>query len=143
MNVFLQELWRTGIYKRSQGKIIRQLTFGALALTFLVGFWKLSLMLRSFDVKGTSNPLAVWLAYLVPAGLTLVSWWVAFRMVNFPVFADFLIAVEAEMNKVTWPSRGELTRASLVVLVCIVALGFILAAFDIVWLWIFRVIGIY
>ena len=33
-------------------------------------------------------------------------------VVNLPVFADFLIAVEAEMNKVSWPTRGELFRGS-------------------------------
>ena len=40
-----------------------------------------------------------------------------------PGFADFLIAVEAEMNKVSWPSRGELFRASIVVLVMIFVLA--------------------
>ena len=31
---------------------------------------------------------------------------------NMPRFADFLIAVEAEMNKVSWPSKAELIRSS-------------------------------
>jgi preprotein translocase subunit SecE len=46
------------------------------------------------------------------------------------------------MNKVSWPSRGELFRASLVVLLTIIFLGFILAAMDLVWIAIFRVLGI-
>ena len=33
-----------------------------------------------------------------------------------PAFADFLIAVEAEMNKVSWPTRTELFRGSMVVI---------------------------
>jgi preprotein translocase subunit SecE len=142
VNVFLQELWRTGLYKRSQGKITRQVTFAALAVTCLLGFWRLSLVMRSFDVKGGSANSAWW-CFALPAVLTLAGWWVAYRVVNWPMFADFLIAVEAEMNKVTWPGRSELTRASLVVLVSIIALGFILAAFDFLWLWIFNFIGIY
>jgi preprotein translocase subunit SecE len=58
--------------------------------------------------------------------------------VNFPRFADFLIAVEAEMNKVSWPTRGELVRSSLVVLFTIFALAAVLFGFDAVWNAIFR-----
>ena len=49
--------------------------------------------------------------------------WVSYRLVNVPGFADFLIAVEAEMNKVSWPTRTELFRSSIVVLIMIFALG--------------------
>ncbi len=35
----------------------------------------------------------------------MVGLWLCFRLVNMPRFADFLIAVEAEMNKVSWPTR--------------------------------------
>ena len=38
-------------------------------------------------------------------------------------FADFLIAVEAEMTKVSWPSRGELVRSSIVVILVIFLFG--------------------
>jgi preprotein translocase subunit SecE len=50
-----------------------------------------------------------------------------------PNFADFLIAVEAEINKVSWPTRGELFRASMVVLICIIMLALILYSYDIIW----------
>ena len=46
-----------------------------------------------------------------PAPCCLVGVWLGYRLVNIPRFADFLIAVEAEMNKVSWPSRGELIRS--------------------------------
>ena len=36
---------------------------------------------------------------LLAAGL-----WASYRLVNVPAVADFLIAVEAEMNKVSWPT---------------------------------------
>ncbi len=70
--------------------------------------------------------------------LTLICWWMSYRLVNVPRFADFLIAVEAEMNKVSWPTRGELFRASVVVLVTIFALAVVLFGFDFVWNWFFR-----
>ena len=56
-----------------------------------------------------------------------------FRVVNMPRFADFLIAVEAEMNKVSWPSRSELVRSSIVVLITIFVLAVVLFAYDMFW----------
>jgi preprotein translocase subunit SecE len=64
-----------------------------------------------------------------------VGVWVAFRIVNVPSFADFLISVEAEMNKVSWPSRSELFRASMVVIVVIFLLTAILFTYDILLKW--------
>ena len=58
-----------------------------------------------------------------------------------PRFADFLIAVEAEMNKVSWPSRGELVRSSMVVIFVIFALAIILFGYDMLWTFLFRVVG--
>ena len=52
-------------------------------------------------------------------------------IINYPKFADFLISVEAEMNKVSWPGRSELWRASVVVIVVIFFLAGLLYAYDI------------
>jgi preprotein translocase SecE subunit len=82
------------------------------------------------------------LHYLIPGLILALGAWFSYRLVNVPAFADFLIAVEAEMNKVSWPSRGELTRASMVVLILIVALAFVLFGFDVTWHWLFQRLGI-
>jgi preprotein translocase SecE subunit len=37
--------------------------------------------------------------------------------------ANFLVAVRAEMHKVSWPSRDELTKATRMILIMAVALG--------------------
>ena len=63
-------------------------------------------------------------------------------IIAYPVFADFLIAVEAEMNKVSWPTRGELFRASMVVLIEIFALAIVLTAYDLFWNGLLRVLHI-
>ncbi len=55
---------------------------------------------------------------------------VAFRIVNIPRFAEFLISVENEMGKVSWPSRRELFQASMVVIVVIFMLTAILLGYD-------------
>ena len=84
-----------------------------------------------------------WLCYGLPGALAVAGLWAAYRAVNLPAFADFLIAVEAEMNKVSWPSRSELFRYSVVVIVMIFAIGLLLATFDYFWVWFFSHIGVY
>ena len=39
--------------------------------------------------------------------------WIIFRLVQYPPFVEFLIATEAEMNKVSWTSRDDLYRATI------------------------------
>jgi preprotein translocase subunit SecE len=68
--------------------------------------------------------------------------WLSFRLVNMPRFADFLIAVEAEMSKVSWPTRKELFRGSAVVIVTIVVLASVLVLFDLVWTLLLRALGV-
>jgi preprotein translocase subunit SecE len=66
---------------------------------------------------------------------------VAFRFVNIPKFADFLVSVESELEKVTWPSRHEVIQATIVVLVAMFSLGVFLFLIDLLWTWLFSVIG--
>ncbi|MCA9230008.1 MAG: preprotein translocase subunit SecE [Planctomycetales bacterium] len=108
-------------YKRSQGRVARQLTFAAIAVAVAVGAWKLN----SVAVTDVGK-------YVVPLVVLAAGLWAGFRIVNMPKFADFLISVEAEMNKVSWPSRAESWRASLVVIVVIFFLAGLLFAYDFV-----------
>jgi len=133
MGAFIQELFHAGLYKRTQGRITRQVTAAALMIVLAMGCWRLQQTL--LDVGRL-------VSYVVPGLLFLASLWMAYRLVNLPAFADFLIAVEAEMNKVSWPTRSELIRSSIVVLVTIFALAFVLLVFDSVWMWIFKALGI-
>lgn len=139
------ELFQTRVYKPMLGRVTRQVTFAAIWFTFAIGAW------RWFDTgygfvavggEGVDSSLANTLRYALPALLVLAGFWFGFRVVNYPKFADFLIAVEAEMNKVTWPSQGELTRSSLVVIFLLASLTFVLFVFDILWYYVFVWIGI-
>jgi preprotein translocase subunit SecE len=122
VGAFVQELFRVGVYKRNQGRISRQATFAALAVIVAFGAWSLN---EFFQDK---HPVV---HYLVPFVLLLAGVWASFRIINMPNFADFLISVEGEMNKVSWPSRGELFRASIVVMVVIFFLAALLFAYDV------------
>jgi len=131
----LRELLSLGIYKRSQGRIARQVTFATLAIGFVLGAWRLSVYL------GSERD---WFRIGLPVLFASFGIWMAFRLVNIPPFADFLIAVEAEMNKVSWPTRGELMRSSLVVIFCIFFLAVVLYGYDLFWsslLHLLRVVG--
>jgi preprotein translocase SecE subunit len=98
--------------------------------------WRIPFTADVPDIKtdGLFLPLMfrVDLVMLLPliAGLL----WVAWRVVNWPTFADFLIATEAEMNKVSWTTRKRLVQDTIVVLVTVFLLTAYLFIID--WAWI-------
>ncbi len=71
--------------------------------------------------------------FTVPLLLLAASLWLAYRVVNMPVFADFLIATEAEMNKVSWTTQKRLVQDTIVVLVTVILMAFYLFAMDQSW----------
>ena len=127
------------MYKRSQGRIARQVTFAALAIIVALAAWSLHNFYAGRVQLATSETGAVtaesgWLGtVVVPLVVLLAGLWTSFRIVQMPNFADFLISVEAEMSKVSWPTWSELFRASLVVIVMIFVLAAILFAYDLFW----------
>ena len=78
----------------------------------------------------------------MPAAFAAVLGWVIFRIVHFPPFAEFLIATEAEMNKVSWTSKDDLIRATTVVLTTVVLMAVFLFLVDTLWTFILRMIGV-
>ncbi len=87
-------------------------------------------------------PGAAGLRYLAVSVVLFGGVWLGYRLVNIPRFADFLIAVEAEMNKVSWPSRGELIRSAVVVIFVIFLLAVVLFGYDLIWQQLFSWIGV-
>jgi preprotein translocase subunit SecE len=134
-NSVMTELFQVGVYKRSQGRITRQATFGALAFAIAVGAWRLHGYQEGAEWFSGSR-------FAVPLIILAAGLWMAYRLVNYPRFADFLIAVEAEMNKVSWPSRGELYRSAFVVIFVLFSLSGALFGFDVLWRLIFQLIGV-
>ncbi len=79
-------------------------------------------------------PLMYKLHLVLPVVFALVLFWFAYRLVNVPTFADFLIATEAEMNKVSWTTRRRLFQDTIVVLVTVLLMTIFLFVIDIVWI---------
>jgi|GEM_PF-86567 len=152
-------LWRNlfslGYYKRSQGRIARQATFVVLAVVVLLAGWSLLnymtgkvlpftdlLLVEQADGvdpalvasrEATYKQINGFGRYLVPLAVVLGGAWLAFRAMNIPQFADFLISVEAEMNKVSWPTRHEMYKSAIVVMITIFGLAFLLFGYDVIW----------
>lgn len=138
-----RELLRASVYKRSQGRVTRQLTFAALAGTLAIAVWRLSQLLPVWfaDAPGAaSSPDMGVVRFLVPGLLMAAGAWLCFRLVNVPRFADFLIAVESEMAKVSWPTVDQVIRSSIVIIFLMFALAAILSAYDLFWWFVLRAV---
>lgn len=129
----LPELFSVGLYKANQGRMVRQFTF--FGVVILVAFGCLTL--SNGPLLSVGRALQVGL----PFGLWGVGSWLAFRAVNLPLFADFLISVESELARVTWPARTEVIQATVVVISTMFFLGAFLFVIDLVWTYTFTLIG--
>lgn len=135
MSAIFRELFQVRLYKRTQGLVTRQVTGAVVAVGFLIAAWQLYAWLR----VTSESP---WLVYGIPMALAAVGVWCSYRLVNVPGFADFLIAVEAEMRSVWWPSWEETVRSAGVVIFVMFFLAAILFVFDVVWKLFFKMLGL-
>src|SRR5579863_3982462 len=122
------------IYKRTQGKRVRQTTAALIVVWCWFGCWTL------YSGPLLDAPRNVRLG--IPVVIAAITAWIAFRLVNIPQFADFLIAVEAEMKKISWPSLQECFRAAGVVIVVMFLLALVLFLYDQIWMHFFKAIRI-
>lgn len=130
-------------YKKTQGIKLRRYTLIGLLLIGLTGVY--SLILHNtvsgdwrFTIPFTGGKwvnLFSDLGYTLPILLAGLTFWLAWRAVNVPPFADFLIATEAEMNKVSWSSRKRLIQDTIVVLSTLLLLTLFLLVVDFFWGW--------
>lgn len=128
-------MFQAGLYKPQQGRIVRQVTFVSIAIVALLIAWEFAQMTFVEDLFSG----AIYATFVLFAAIGL---WFAYRIVNYPAFTDFLIAVEAEMKKVSWPAWPQLWAASLVVIFVIFSMALSLWVFDLLWTKIFQLIGI-
>lgn len=78
----------------------------------------------------------------MPIVLGALALWLAWRIVNLPAFADFLIATEAELNKVSWTTRRRLVQDTIVVLVTVLLFTLYLLLADVFWSQALRLVGV-
>jgi preprotein translocase subunit SecE len=127
----LKSIVSTDLYQWKQGKVLRRSTGGAIWLACVLASQALYHSVLYDGLTGTF--LGTTTAYWVVGVINIVGLWLAFRVINYPPFADFLIDVESEMAKVTWPSWTELQRATVVVLVTMALFSVLLFGYDVLW----------
>lgn len=131
----IRELLSARLYKQNQGRVVRQVTAVAIAVIAAAGAWQLKATLLG------GEDVSAGLQYGIPGAVFVAGAWAAYRLVNWPPFANFLISVEAEMDKVTWADWDYLKRATGIVLVTMLLLGVYLFGWDILWQKIFTFVG--
>lgn len=136
---FTANLFSGSLFKRNQGRLVRRLTGIAIAAIVLFGAWTLSVW---SETSPTLSATPRWVQLGLPVLVALLGLWMAFRAVHYPRFANFLISVEAEMDKVSWADADYLKRATAVVLCTMVFLGTILWVYDFFWFRLFSLIHI-
>ena len=132
----------TNTYKKALGQKVRRLTILGILLVVGSGVYALvsqgvlphdwTLKLPFTDTVVTLLPDA---KITVPMLLLGLGLWFAWRMVNTPSFGEFLIATEAEMNKVSWSTRRQLTQDTIVVLITTIFMALFLLVVDVFWGW--------
>ena len=112
-----------GIYKRGQGKYTRLCSAFAAAIIIGLGCLQLYKKLQATN-------LGLWVETMVPAGLfvvfaLLISW-----LINKPTVADFMIAAEGEIKKVSWSSRKEIAVSTFIVIAVVILMAVLLGITD-------------
>jgi preprotein translocase SecE subunit len=154
MGQFEDQGWFTSRpFKASQGMKVRRgtilglLVVGGCGIYTMInhgwlrgaGDWILPIPFSTVEVSRTE--MSGWglfilpdLRYSLPLLFIALICWLSWRIVNWPAFADFLIATEAEMNKVSWTTRKRLVQDTVVVLVTVFLLTVFLFVIDILWI---------
>ncbi len=123
------------IYKRGQGKNTRIGTGLGLFVILAIGCVVLYQQLAEQSILVQT---------LIPAGVCLVLSWLIFWLMNKVSVADFLIAAEGEIKKVSWSSRREVVVSTTVVICVVIIMAIGLAVIDLFFNWFFgTVLGLY
>ena len=123
------------IYKKGQGKYTRLGTFVGVMVVVLIG----AIILRAKIGVYTQNAyMRFGRPTLIVAGMASLMFW----LVNRPNTADFMIATEGEMKKVSWSSRKEVFGSTKVVIVTTFILAAILFGVDTLFAQLFNLLGI-
>ena len=112
------------IYKRSQGYYTRLYTALISFSIIAVGCYVLYGKMQVID--------NIWVNTLVPAGVCTLFGFLIFWIVNKPTVADFMIAAEGEIKKVSWSSRKEIMASTMVVVFVVASMAAMLWLVDLV-----------
>ena len=109
------------IYRKNQGRWTRLGTVGGVGILVIVGTWY---MWSELPIS-----LGIFRA-LIPVVVLLGCVYGLLRIVNSKKAADFMIATEGEMKKVSWSSKKEIIGSTKVVIATLLIMGAVLFLVD-------------
>ena len=121
------------IYRKNQGRWTRLGTVGGAGILIIAGVWY------------TWNELPVGLGLfraIIPLVIMLACFYVLLRVVNSKKPADFMIATEGEMKKVSWSSKKEIIGSTKVVIVTLLLMGLVLFSVDLFFKILMKFLGV-
>jgi preprotein translocase subunit SecE len=143
LGTVLREFVSLEIYKRGQGQRMRWLTTGGIALLALWCSLSIYWELEASRPDGWTPAQWVWVVHCVPLAVFGIIMWITFRIVwGWPRFGEFLIATEAEMNKVSWAKWDQIRQATIVVLIVVVLMASYFYIVDVIWSYLLQKLGV-
>jgi preprotein translocase subunit SecE len=128
------------IYKSGQGYYTRLISAVTAGVVVAIGCFQLYKKLEAVDIASANVRFLV--QTLVPLAVFTGFGWLIYWLVNKPVVADFMIAADGEMKKVSWSSRKEIVVSTTVVIFVVIAMSVLMAVTDVVFFRFFQTIGV-
>jgi len=128
------------IYKKGQGFYTRVGTAAGVGILTAMGCWALSNTLSGYEYPTPDVKTSV--QYGVPALILIILGSVIYWILNRPNVADFMIATEGEMKKVSWSTKKEIIASTKVVIFVVVLMGLLLSGVDLIFMWFFKWINV-
>jgi preprotein translocase subunit SecE len=125
------------LYKPGQGYWTRTLSavgVGTIVISGVAWLWS------KLDALNSVN--RIYIQAGVAVGILVVSALATYLVLNSPRVADFMIATEAEMKKVNWPTRREIVGSTWVVICGTVMMAVLLLGIDVAFGWLFTWMGV-
>ncbi len=119
---------------------MRIITFIGVMVIITIGAVRLSGLLGD-KLRGLES-IGIYLSYGIPTLLVIAAGLFMFWMVNRQNTADFLIATESEMKKVSWSSRKEVIGSTKVVIITTFMFAIILFVVDLIFQIFFQWAGV-
>jgi len=113
------------IYKRGQGKYTRLWSGFGFGVVAALGCLQLYNTLQATE-------LGLWIETMLPAGLFVALSLLIVWLMNKASIANFMIAAEGEMKKVSWSSRKEVAVSTFIVIVVVIGFAVLLGVTDFV-----------
>ena len=118
------------IYKKGQGNYTRLGSAFCLAVIAAIACYKFYGILTGITWLGNNKNDRALFASLIPAAFFAVIAFLIYWLVNKQSVADFMIASEGEIKKVSWSSREEITASTFIVIVVVIMMSALLGVTD-------------